>query len=106
MTISKKIETRKLFTVSGKFLIPGTREVATISNVRVFAESRHQGSRDLKGYLQSEYGKKCPRGYAFSSDFALMNLQWEEQAPKAKIEPEVMAALLANPVIAPESVQA
>lgn len=100
MTIAKstKIENRKMWNVTGKFLIPGTRELATFDG-RVFAESRHQGSRDLKDHLQEEYGKKCPRGYSFSSDFALMNLQWKEAPPKGKITPEILEALTANPVM-------
>lgn len=94
---------RKLYTVSGKFIIPGTRTTARFS-CRVFAADMRQGSADLVGKLQEEYGwtaddpkGKAPRGYTFSKDFALMNLQWKEHpivatAPKVK-EDEIIAAL-------------
>lgn len=93
---------RKMFSVSGSFLIPGTREKAKFSG-KVFAESRHHGSKDLATLLQEEFGwagddhsdraKRAPRGVKFSPDFALMHLQWSEMisAPKvvAPIEPTV-----------------
>jgi hypothetical protein len=88
--------TRKLFTVSGRFVIPGTRETASFSG-RVFAESPQAGSKDLAAKLQEDYGwtreksegKRAPRDYVFSRDFALMHLQWTE----AKVNPNVLKAV-------------
>lgn len=88
--------TRKLFQVSGRFVIPGTRETATFSG-RVFAESARAGSKDLAAKLQEDYGwtreksetKRAPRDYVFSRDFALMHFRWEE----AKVNPNVLNAV-------------
>lgn len=96
MTISKQI---KIFDVSGRFLIPGTREVAKFS-ARVIAESRHQGSKDLAQTLHEKFGEKLPRGFKFSGDFALYHLQWKEHAPKVKdsVVLEAMKGLTTNVV--------
>jgi hypothetical protein len=88
--------TRKLFQVSGRFVIPGTRETASFSG-RVFAESPQAGSKDLAAKLQEDYGwtreksegKRAPRDYVFSRDFALMHFRWDE----AKVNPNVLKAV-------------
>lgn len=88
--------TRKLFTVTGRFVIPGTREIASFSG-RVFAESPQKGSKDLAAKLQEDFGwtreksegKRAPRDYKFSPDFALMHLQWKE----AVVNPNVLKAV-------------
>lgn len=88
--------TRKLFQVSGRFVIPGTRETASFSG-RVFAESPQKGSQDLAAKLQENYGwtreksegKRAPRDYVFSRDFALMHFQWKE----AVVNPNVLKAV-------------
>lgn len=88
--------TRKLFAVTGRFVIPGTREVASFSG-RVFAESPQAGSKDLAAKLQEDYGwtrektdgKRAPRDYVFSRDFALMHLQWKE----VQVNPNALKAV-------------
>lgn len=99
MTIAKSA-TIKLFDVSGKFIIPGTRETATFS-ARVIAESRHQGSRDLAMTLTEKFGEKLPRGHKFSGDFALYHLQWKEHAPKVKetLPSPILEAMAQGPVV-------
>ena len=98
--------TRKMFTVSGKFIVPGTRNVVPFSG-RVFAESAQVGSKDLAGKLQEEFGwtpnggagKTAPRGYVFSADFALVNLQWKEH-PIRSNAPAVDESVIEAAVIA------
>lgn len=81
--------------------------VSSSSPARVFAENRQQGSKDLAAKLQEDFGwtgngsnkGKAPRGYVFSQDFALMHLQWKEQAAKEDA-PIVDEAVIAEAVIA------
>ncbi len=72
---------KKMFRVHGRFLIPGTRDRVAFE-AKVFAESRHQASANLAPVLNRKYASKLPRDFRFSTDFALMHLQWADIKPE------------------------
>ena len=83
---------KRIFDISGTFLIPGTREKADFPKTRVVAETRQQASRDLAPVLNDKYSKELPHKHEFSRDFALCHLKWEEVQPKQAPPPVLPSA--------------
>ena len=81
---------KRIFDISGTFLIPGTREKADFPKTRVVAETRQQASRDLAPMLNEKYSTEWPHTQSFSRDFALCHLKWEEVQPKQKAPAPVL----------------
>lgn len=63
----------KHFIVSGRFLIPGTRKVATLAPVRVVARDRSHATVQLAPVLSDQYAKALPRDVRIAPDFILLN---------------------------------
>lgn len=80
----------RLFDVSGKFVIPGTRIVETFK-ARIAAETPEQGSKDLAPVLQKMYQRDLPRHgnakldprFTITPAFVRRNLNWSPWTPPA-----------------------
>lgn len=78
----------KLFDVSGKFVLPGTRKVETFSG-RIIAETPQQGAKDLATMLNEKFKKDFPRYsqlppgaiQGMTPAFLLRNLTWTPFVP-------------------------
>lgn len=75
----------KVYTVMGKFTIPGTNETTTFAT-KVTAMSIRDGSRGLAKILQNQFASRIPKGFVFSDDFAMMNLEWEANKTQEEID--------------------
>lgn len=82
----------KVYSVTGKFTIPGTNKMTTFS-AKVTAASIRNGSRDLAKVLQNQFSFRIPKGFVFSDDFAMMNLDWEVKNLKTHIESEMIHSI-------------
>ncbi len=74
----------KIYEVSGKFVLPGTRKHETFS-ARVVAENPIVGARELAPLLQERFGRHLPEGYSFSPLFALHALRWVAWHPAKEV---------------------
>lgn len=81
---------KRIYDISGTFLIPGTREKSDLPKTRVVAESRQQASRDIAPMLNDKYSKELPYKHSFSKDFALCHLRWEEVQPQQQAPAPVL----------------
>lgn len=73
-----------LWTVQGKFLIPGSREQVSFGPMRVCDSSKQSASKHLAGILRDKFHKELSkvnrhggRPFDFGDNFALGNLKWE-----------------------------
>lgn len=82
----------RLFDVSGKFVVPGTRIVETFK-ARIAAETPEQGSKDLAPVLQKMYQRDLPRHgnakldprFIITPAFVRRNLNWTPWTPPVPI---------------------
>lgn len=85
----------KVYTVTGKFVIPGTTTSTTFAT-KVSANSISEGSRMLASTLQKQFHSRIPKGFVFPKDFALMNFNWESKDNQLiinKIESEMIHSI-------------
>ena len=75
----------KVFDVRGKFIIPGSRRLGSIS-IKVVTSSYQQASKLVAPILNEKYAKDLPAKSKFSNDFALMHCQIDIMEPVAKKE--------------------
>lgn len=82
----------KVYSVIGKFTIPGTNEATTFA-AKVTATSIRNGSRSLAKILQNQFARRIPKGFVFSDDFAMMNLDWEVKSLNTFVESEMIHSI-------------
>lgn len=78
-----------IWTVSGSFILQGTRDKLSFGPVRIADASKQAASKHLAKMLNEQFHKELSRlnkhggpPIRFSNDFALMHLQWEPYAKK------------------------
>lgn len=86
----------QMFTVSGEFLIPGTREKASFGPQLVIDENRTKCSVALAPMLNEKFAKELTQAnraavgnpHRFSPHFAMMHLRWVPFAGKVPVKVE------------------
>lgn len=82
----------KVYSVTGKFTIPGTDKMTTFS-AKVTATSIRNGSRSLAKILQNQFALRIPKGFIFPDDFAMMNFDWESKSLNAYIDSRMIHSI-------------
>jgi hypothetical protein len=70
-----------LWDVGGKFIIPGTRKIATLPMVRIGDTNRQAASKVLARILNEKFARDLKGDHKFSDGFAMGNLQWRDFTP-------------------------
>jgi hypothetical protein len=97
--MSKAAIPMKKFHVSGKVLLPGTREVRAIEEV-VVASSPDTGAIDLAAKLHGRYKKDMDRDHAIKPSFARIQLNWKE-LPQVEVVKKVAEVSLPESAVGP-----
>lgn len=85
----------KLYDVTGRFIIPGTRKIGEYSG-RVGAVSPDQAAKDLAPVLHGKFKQDMDRDHKITPGFLRLNLKYREVPPVTPVAPATL-----DPIPAP-----